>query len=54
MPVHRYPDLLGLINSGQVEPQRLIAKTVSLEQTGEELAAMANFQQQGVTVIDSF
>jgi alcohol dehydrogenase len=54
MAAHRYDDMLRLILSGKVQPKKLIGKIISLEQSGEELASMGQFAQQGVTVINQF
>jgi len=54
MQAWRYPDMLNMISSGKLEPKKLLGKTVSLAEAGQELMAMGSFQQQGVTVIDSF
>jgi D-arabinose 1-dehydrogenase-like Zn-dependent alcohol dehydrogenase len=52
MAVGRYDALLRLVTSGAVEPARLIGRTISLEEAGDELAAMGSFAQRGVTVIE--
>ena len=52
MAVGRYDALLRLIASGAVEPARLIGRTIGLEEAGAELAAMGDFAQRGVTVIE--
>ena len=52
MPAHAYPEMLEMIVSGALSPQKLIAKTVTLAEAGAELAAMGTFAQRGVTVID--
>jgi alcohol dehydrogenase len=52
MAVGRYDALLRLVESGAVEPGRLIGRTISLEEAGAELAAMGSFTQRGVTVIE--
>ncbi len=54
MPAHSYPEMLGMIAAGKLEPERLIHKTLSLEEAGAELAAMGTFAQRGVSVILSF
>ena len=51
MAVGRYPELLRLVESGAVDPARLIGRTISLEEAGDELASMGAFAQRGVTVI---
>ncbi|MGB2752949.1 MAG: zinc-dependent alcohol dehydrogenase family protein [Pyrinomonadaceae bacterium] len=54
MQAHRYPEMLEMIRMGKLEPQRLIGKTVSLEESVNELADMNSFSGTGVTVIDRF
>jgi len=54
MQAHAYGAMLQMIMSGKLQPERLIQKTVSLEEAGAELAAMGRFAQRGVTVISSF
>jgi alcohol dehydrogenase len=52
MAVGRYDALLRLVESGAVDPGRLIGRTTGLEEAGAELAAMGSFAQRGVTVIE--
>jgi alcohol dehydrogenase len=52
MAVGRYDALLRLVESGAVDPGRLIGRTIGLEDAGAELAAMGSFAQRGVTVIE--
>jgi alcohol dehydrogenase len=52
MAVGRYDALLRLVESGAVEPARLIARTIGLDDAGAELASMGSFAQRGVTVIE--
>jgi alcohol dehydrogenase len=54
MQAHCYPEMLELISSGVLQPQRLIGKTVGLEEAPGELEAMADFAATGITVIDRF
>lgn len=54
MQAHKYPEMLEMISSGKLQPQRLIGKTISLEESLEELVNMNNFTGTGVTVIDKF
>lgn len=54
MQAHRYPEMLEMIRIGKLEPQKLIGKTVSLEDSVNELTDMNNFAGTGVTVIDRF
>ena len=54
MQAHRYPEMLELIRTGKLQPQRLIGKTVSLEESITELMKMDSFPSPGVTVVDRF
>jgi alcohol dehydrogenase len=46
--------MLDMIRSGTLEPESLIGKTVSLEESPEALTSMTDFALTGVTVIDRF
>jgi alcohol dehydrogenase len=52
MAVGRYDALLRLVTSGAVDPTRLIGRTIGLADAGAELAAMGEFAQRGVSVIE--
>jgi alcohol dehydrogenase len=43
-----------MILAGQLEPDKLIGKRVSLEASVEELRHMDRFEGSGVTIIDTF
>ena len=50
----RYPAMLEMIQSGKLAPEKLIGRTITLEQVVEELPLMNKHPRDGVTVIDSF
>jgi alcohol dehydrogenase len=52
MAVGRYDALLRLVESGAVDPGRLIGRRIGLEDAGAELASMGTFAQRGVTVVE--
>ena len=54
MQAHKYPEMLDMINNGKLAPEKLIGKTVSLEEATSLLPNMNNFEGKGITVIDSF
>lgn len=54
MQAYKYPEMFELIKLGKLLPQKLIGKTVSLEESLEELMNMNNFEATGVTVINKF
>lgn len=49
---HRYPELLSMIRAGDLKPDLLVGKTISLDDALIELPAMNTFTGTGVTVID--
>ncbi len=51
---YKYSSLLEMIDSGKLSPQKLIGKTICLEESPEELSNMNNFASAGVTVINKF
>lgn len=51
---HAYPAILAMIAAGKLQPEKLVGKTVSLEEGIEELQHMDRFQSTGITVIDRF
>jgi D-arabinose 1-dehydrogenase-like Zn-dependent alcohol dehydrogenase len=51
MPAHAYPEMLALVATGNLNPQQLITRTITLEQTPAALAALTNGTPAGVTVI---
>lgn len=54
MQAHRYQALLSMIKDGKLSPQKLIHKTISLEESLDELVNMDSFSTIGMSVIDTF
>jgi alcohol dehydrogenase len=54
MQAHRYTELLAMIRAGELRPDLLVGRTISLENVLVELPGMNNFTDSGVTVIDRF
>ena len=54
MQAWRYDRMLTMIQSGKLTPQRLIGRTISLEDSIDALMSMDRFEGQGITVIDRF
>ena len=54
MQAHRYPEMLAMIRAGKLQPEKLIHKTITLEESIGALMNMPNFEGVGVTVIDKF
>ena len=52
MAVRHYDDLLRAVAAGTLSPGRLVGSRIGLDDAGAELAAMGEFAQHGVTVID--
>ncbi len=54
MQAYKYSDLLAMISAGKLQPQKLISKTITLEESLTALADMDSFRGIGVSVIDRF
>jgi len=54
MQAYKYPEMLEMIKNEKLQPEKLIGKTISLDQAALSLPNMNNFKNKGVTVIDSF
>ena len=54
MPAHRYPAMFEMLRSGKVAPEKLVGRTISLEQSPEALMNMDRFDVPGVTVVTEF
>jgi len=54
MQAHRYPDMLAMVASGVLKPEKLVGSTISLEESLIALTEMDSFKGSGVTVIDRF
>lgn len=51
---YRYPALMSMIEGGKLHPERLVQKTISLDEALVELVNMDTFASSGVTVITKF
>lgn len=54
MQAYRYANMLAMIKSGKLAPEKLLGKTISLSDAIEELPKMNDFSGTGVTVVDTF
>jgi alcohol dehydrogenase len=54
MQAFRYDDMLQMILSGKLKPEKLVQKTVTLEEGARELVALDSFRNDGITVINQF
>ncbi|MFI0473161.1 zinc-dependent alcohol dehydrogenase family protein [Halomonas sp. HMF6819] len=54
MQAHRYGDMMAMIESGKLTPERLIGRRITLEQSIEALVSMDKFESAGVTVVTQF
>jgi alcohol dehydrogenase len=53
MPAHRYGAMRAMITAGRLRPERLVGRTVTLEQGARELTTMHAFPGVGATVINT-
>ena len=54
MQAFKYPRMLDMIKNGVLAPDRLIEKTITLQESTEALMYMNEFQNKGIVVIDTF
>jgi alcohol dehydrogenase len=54
MQAFRYAEMLDMIRYGRLHPEKLIRKTVTLEEGALELVQMDSFRNHGITVINQF
>lgn len=54
MQAHRYDALLAMIEAGKLQPEKLIGRTITLEQSIDALVNMDKFEVAGVTVVTEF
>jgi len=54
MQAYRYVEMLEMIVAGDLSPERLIGKTIDLEESISVLTAMNDFSTTGVTIITKF
>jgi len=54
MQAARYPEMLQLIESGDLNPSRLVGEEIALEQAGEVLASMGGYETVAMSVITQF
>jgi len=54
MQAHRYVEMLEMISAGRLAPEKLIGRTISLEESIDALTSMGEFDSHGVTVITEF
>lgn len=54
MQAYKYPEMFDMIKEGKLHPDKLIEKTITLEESTKALPNMNQFQNKGVWVINSF
>lgn len=54
MQAYRYPAMMEMIHSGRLSPEKMVGKTITLEDSLKELVNMNNFEGTGVKVINEF
>jgi len=54
MAAHRYPEMMAMIASGKLAPEKLIGQEINLEQSIDALINMDKFETTGVTIVSKF
>jgi threonine dehydrogenase-like Zn-dependent dehydrogenase len=54
MPAARFPAMLGMVESGKIQPGRLVQGTVSIEEATDLLVGMGTSSPSGMLVINQW
>ncbi|MEB8328130.1 zinc-dependent alcohol dehydrogenase family protein [Flavobacteriaceae bacterium KMM 6897] len=54
MQAFKYPEMLDMIKNGKLHPEKLIERTITLQEATIALPNLNKFEHKGVLVIDSF
>jgi alcohol dehydrogenase len=54
MQAHRYPEMLNMIKEGKFHPEKLVTKTISLNDIREDLPIMNQSKSIGIKVVTDF
>jgi alcohol dehydrogenase len=54
MPVSSYDEIFRMVATGKIDPSAVVSETVGLEDVSDRLAAMTDFETDGIPVVDSF
>jgi D-arabinose 1-dehydrogenase-like Zn-dependent alcohol dehydrogenase len=54
MQASRFPDLLRMVESGVLQPGRLVTRTVSVDEAGQVIASMSEYKTTGVAVLNKW
>ncbi len=54
MQAFKYPEMLKMIIDGKLHPEKLIARTITLQEAAYALPQMNTFDKTGVSIINSF
>ena len=54
MQAHAYPEMMQMIQSGKLSPEKLIGKRIPLEEAVEALINLDSFGENGMTMVNSF
>jgi alcohol dehydrogenase len=49
---HRYPAILEMIRTGELQPERLVGRTIRLEEAASALPSMNRDSFVGITIVD--
>ena len=54
MQAHAYPEMMQMILEGRLQPEKLIGKHITLEDSVEALVSMDSFSEKGMVMINQF
>ncbi|THE66731.1 alcohol dehydrogenase [Salinadaptatus halalkaliphilus] len=54
MPPTRYDEIFRMVSTGKLRPEAVVSETIALEDVSDTLAAMTDYETDGIPVIDDF
>jgi D-arabinose 1-dehydrogenase-like Zn-dependent alcohol dehydrogenase len=54
MQAARYPEMLRMVQAGKLTPELLVGDTIALEDAGDVLASMSDYDTVAMSVITEF
>ena len=54
MQAYKYPEIFGMIREGKLHPEKLVTRTITLQEAVIALPSMNTFNTSGISVINSF
>jgi alcohol dehydrogenase len=54
MPAHEYTEIFRMMETGKIEPGRIVSETITLEEVPDTIASMGDYDTVGIPVCNEF